>query len=472
MWKTHLQYLIITWYTYTTMNIFSKFIKAVFVVVLMITTSGIVPTVVFAQVTDTERKQLESELAQLQIEIDQKQRELDSQKKNSASLSRDVTLLTTEINQAKLKIQQKNKILQQLGGQITQKNKTIQTLDQKRAAQEESLSQILRKKNQMDDSTLAEILLSKKTISGFLTEVDNLQSINQGIQNSFIAIKNTKNKTTQEKEMLEEKKNEENDVKYQLESQKKQVEVKQDEKERALTISKGQEKNYEAVIADRKKRVAQINARLFELRGQGAIPFGDAYRYAKEASDGTGVRPAFILAILTQESSLGKNVGGCYLTDSSTGAGKRISNGEVIATVMKPSRDVAPFMSITESLGRDPYKTNISCPIKSGSGYSGYGGAMGPSQFIPSTWVMYKSKIASIAGSKQADPWNPEHAIIGTSLLLKDNGAGPQTYTAERNAACKYYSGRSCSGSNEFYGNSVMKIADKLQKDIDFLNAN
>ena len=315
MWKTHLQYLIISWYTYTTMNIFSKFIKAVFVVVLMITTSGIVPTVVFAQVTDTERKQLESELAQLQIEIDQKQRELDSQKKNSASLSRDVTLLTTEINQAKLKIQQKNKILQQLGGQITQKNKTIQTLDQKRAAQEESLSQILRKKNQMDDSTLAEILLSKKTISGFLTEVDNLQSINQGIQNSFIAIKNTKNKTTQEKEMLEEKKNEENDVKYQLESQKKQVEVKQDEKERALTISKGQEKNYEAVIADRKKRVAQNNARLFELRGQGAIPFGDAYRYAKEASDGTGVRPAFILAILTQESSLGKNVGGCYLTD-------------------------------------------------------------------------------------------------------------------------------------------------------------
>ena len=434
--------------------------------------SGIIPLPAFAQVSDTERKQLESELAQLQAEIAQKQKELDSQKKNSASLSNDVALLTSQINKAKLEIIAKNKVLQQLGGQIVQKNKTIQTLDEKRSEQEESLSQILRKKNQIDNSTLAEILLSKKTLSGFLGEVDNLQSINEGIQNSFVAIKKTRQLTAQEKEILEEKKNAENDVKYKLENQKKQVETQQNEKERALTISKGQEKNYEAVIKDRQKRVAQINARLFELRGQGAIPFGDAYRYAKEASGGTGVRPAFILAILTQESSLGKNVGGCYLTDETTGAGKRISTGEVISTVMKPTRDVAPFMQITSSVGRDPYKTNVSCPIKSGGGYSGYGGAMGPSQFIPSTWVLYQSKIASIAGSSKADPWNPEHAIIGTSLLLKDNGAGPQTYTAERNAACKYYSGRSCNGSNEFYGNSVMSIATKLQKDIDFLEAN
>jgi uncharacterized membrane-anchored protein YhcB (DUF1043 family) len=467
MWKTILSKMMKIWYTKVLMKALTHIKSAIvlFIILIIIGT----PITSFAQVTDAERKQLESELAQLQAEINQKQAELDNQKKNSASLSRDVTILTGEINQAKLKIVAKNKILQQLGGQITQKNQTIKTLDEKRSEQEESLAVILRKKNQMDDSTLAEMLLSKKTLSGFLGEVDNLQSINQGIQNSFVAIRSNKNRTTEEREILEEKKIQESDVKYQLETQKKQVETKQDEKERMLTVSKGQEKNYEAVIADRKKRVAQINARLFELRGQGAIPFGDAYRYAKEASAGTGVRPAFILAILTQESSLGKNVGGCYLTDQTTGAGKRISTGEVIPTVMKPSRDVAPFMSITSSLGRDPYKTNISCPIKSGSGYSGFGGAMGPSQFIPSTWVMYKTKIAAIAGGSQADPWNPEHAIIGTSLLLKDNGAGPQTYTAERNAACKYYSGRSCSGSNEFYGNSVLNIATKLQKDIDFL---
>lgn len=441
------------------------------IITLILVVGIVIPTTLFAQSSvDAERAQLESELAQLQAEIKQKEAELAGQKKNSASLSRDVQVLTGEIQKAKLQIVAKNKVLQSLGGQIAQKNQTIQTLDSKRARQEASLSQVLRKKNQLNDATFVELLLSKNTLSGFMGELDNLQSIDQGIQSSFEVIKSTKFRTNQEKEILQEKREAETNVKYQLESQKKQVETKQDEKERMLTISKGQEKNYEKVIADRKKRAAQINARLFALRGQKGIPFKDALRYAKEASAGTGVRPAFILAILTQESNLGKNVGGCYLTDKETGAGKRISTGEQIATVMKPSRDVTPFMSITSALGRDPYSTSISCPIKSGGGYSGFGGAMGPSQFIPSTWRMYASKIASIAGAGVADPWNPEHAIIGTGLLLRDNGASPQTYTAERNAACKYYSGRSCSGSNEFYGNSVMKIADRLQDDIDFLD--
>lgn len=442
--------------------------------ILIIATVIVQPFSVFAQSsTDAEEAQLRSELAQLQAEITQKQKELDGQKKNSASLSKDVSVLTTQIQKAKLEIIAKNKVLSNLTGQIGQKNKTIETLDEKRVRQEKSLSQILRKKNQIDDSSLAELLLSKKTLSGFLGEVDNLQSVDEGIQESFGIIKSNKQKTNQEKEILQEKKEAENNVKYQLETQKKQVEVTQNEKERMLTISKGQEKNYENVIADRKKRVAQINARLFSLRGQKGIAFGDALRYAKEAYDGgSGVRPALVLAILTQESNLGKNVGGCYLSDSTTGAGKRISTGEQIATVMKPTRDVTPFMTITSALGRDPYATSVSCPIKSGGSYSGYGGAMGPSQFIPSTWRMYTSKIASIAGASVGDPWNPEHAIIGTSLLMRDNGASTQTYTAERNAACKYYSGRSCSGSNEFYGNSVMKLADKLQTDIDFLSGN
>jgi membrane-bound lytic murein transglycosylase B len=432
------------------------------------------PFSVFAQSSnDAEEAQLRSELAQLQAEIAQKQAELDGQKKNSASLSKDVSILTTQIQKAKLEIIAKNKVLGNLTGQIGQKNKVIETLDNKRTRQEKSLSQILRKKNQIDDSSLAELLLSRKTLSGFLGEIDNLQSVDQGIQESFGIIKTNKQKTNQEKEILQEKKEAENNVKYQLETQKKQVEVTQNEKERMLVVSKGQEKNYENVIADRKKRVSQINARLFSLRGQKGIAFGDALRYAKEAyNGGSGVRPALVLAILTQESNLGKNVGGCYLSDKDTGAGKRISTGEQIATVMKPTRDVSPFMSITSALGRDPYATSVSCPIKSGGSYSGYGGAMGPSQFIPSTWVLYKSKIASIAGASQADPWNPEHAIIATSLLMRDNGANGQTYTTERNAACKYYSGRACSGSNEFYGNSVMKLADKLQTDIDFLSGN
>lgn len=426
------------------------------------------PMVSLAQVSDAERVQLEKELATLQAEIAQKEKELASQKKNSASLSKDVTVLTSQINKAKLEIQAKNKTLQQLGGQINQKDKTIQTLNTKRSRQEESLSQILRKKYQMDNSTLAEILLSKLTLSGFLGEVDNLQSINEGIQTSFGIIKKTKELTAVEKEALLEKKDQENDVKYQLENQKKTVETTQAEKNRMLSISKGQEKNYEAVIKDRQARAAKIRSRLFELRGQKGIAFGDAYQYALSATKSTGVRPAFVLAILTQESSLGKNVGQCNIGGKSKTWQESMPGPADIAAGKSRRNDEAAFLRITKKLGLNPDTTPVSCPLASG----GWGGAMGPSQFIPTTWEMFETRIAKAAGVNVANPWNPEHAVTATSIYVSDLGANAQTYTSERNAACKYYSGRSCSGSNEFYGNSVMNIAAKLQKDIDFLKDN
>ncbi|MDP2651263.1 MAG: hypothetical protein Q8O98_01580, partial [bacterium] len=49
-------------------------------------------------------------------------------------------------------------------------------------------------------------------------------------------------------------------------------------------------------------------------------------------------------------------------------------------------------------------------------------------------------------------------------LLLRDNGAGAQSYAAERTAACKYYSGRNCSFSPAAtYGNQVMAKANTIK---------
>jgi large subunit ribosomal protein L31 len=45
-----------------------------------------------------------------------------------------------------------------------------------------------------------------------------------------------------------------------------------------------------------------------------------------------------VLAILTQESNLGQNVGQCYLRDNSTGAGVGKNTGTVFQKVMSPTR--------------------------------------------------------------------------------------------------------------------------------------
>jgi membrane-bound lytic murein transglycosylase B len=94
---------------------------------------------------------------------------------------------------------------------------------------------------------------------------------------------------------------------------------------------------------------------------------------------------------------------------------------------------------------------------------------MGPSQFIPSTWELFKDRLGSALGisGDSVNPWNPEHSILATAVYMADLGAGGGGYTAERNAACKYYSGASCSPgrrpSNVFYGDQVMAKAQNIQ---------
>src|SRR6185503_164524 len=136
------------------------------------------------------------------------------------------------------------------------------------------------------------------------------------------------------------------------------------------------------------------------LRDAGSISFGQAYDYALQASRSTGVRPALVLAILMQESSLGVNVGSCYLASLSTGDGVSIKTGAIKPRTMSPTRDVPIFTSLLSRLGRDPLKTQVSCWIAM---YSrglpvGWGGAMGPSQFIPSTWQLFESRIEGVTG--------------------------------------------------------------------------
>ncbi len=432
---------------------------------------GVVP-VAAQQLSDAERTQLEKERSQLLSEIAALESQIQAQKANSASLGRDISVLELEIKKKQTEIAEKNKRIAQLGKNITQKQNTIKSLTDELGREQSSFKQLIRKENALQDYNFIELFFSAQSISAFYEDLDNFNQVKEALTGSAQTIKSVREKTDSEKRQLEEEKNKENDVKYALETDKKQVEQKKGEKNTLLTASKAQEKTYAQVQADKRAKVAAIEARLFNLRDQGAIPFGEAYKMAKAASEKTGVRTAFILATLQQESAMGANVGSCYLTDDVTGSGVKISTGVAVLSVMKPTRDVAPFLEITKALGRDPHKTRVSCPFS-----VGYGGAMGAAQFIPSTWMLFKSRLqtALSLGSGMPDPWNPAHAIMANALYMKDLGASAQTYTAERNAACKYYSGRGCddpSVKNAFYGNAVMGIATKLQADIDLIEGN
>ncbi len=93
----------------------------------------------------------------------------------------------------------------------------------------------------------------------------------------------------------------------------------------------------------------------------------------------------------------------------------------------------------------------------------GWGGAMGPAQFIPSTWIRYEERVRAITGS--ADPWNIKDSFVAAGLHLANNGANRRTPEAEWRAAMIYFAG-TVNLRFRFYGDSVMRIARDLEGDI------
>lgn len=423
---------------------------------------GIENSSVLAQVTSAEeRAQLEAELKALEQEIKEKESILKQQQAQTGTLKKDVSLLTSQIQTAKLKIQAKTIAINKLGQEINQKSKAITDLESELVREKSSLAQLVKRTNELDQKGAAYVLLSAESVSGFYEDLDDFLSIKRSLYASVDKIKQVKSLAEDQKEQLESKKEDELDARSSIDYQKKVVEKSEAEKKTLLKISQTKESEYQKVLAERQKKVTEIKNKLFSFAGGStkAIPFAQAYEYAEAASNKTGVRTAFILAILTQESNLGKNVGTCNR------AGDPPSKSW--QNIMKPTRDLEPFKRITAALGLNPDTTPVSCPIAGG----GYGGAMGPAQFIPSTWETVQDEVAADLGVSLANPWRAQDAIMASAVYLKRRGA-VGSEANERNAACRYYSGRACDGkkpANSFYGNNVMSIARSVQGDIDYL---
>jgi membrane-bound lytic murein transglycosylase B len=413
------------------------------------------------ETVEQREARLKAELAQVEEEQRKTEAVLTQARSESASLQRDVTILNANIKAAKLNIQAKNILIQQLGKDIADKEETISTLDGRIERGHQALAYMLRRTYEYDQTSLPETLLSGNTLAQAFTDVDAYQATSDALQRTFEDIRAVKNQTQTARDALDKRKNSEIDARISIEENKRIVEQNEKEKTSLLTMSRGAERNYETVLATKRARAAQIRAALFSLRDTAAIPFDKALQFANKASASTGVRPAFLLAILTQESALGKNVGSCYLGNTTTGAGVSVKTGNAVANVMKPGRDVEPFTTLMRELGRDPLKTLVSCPQS-----VGYGGAMGPAQFIPSTWALFRSRLERALGKSVPDPWEPQDAFVASATYLGDLGASSGSYTAERNAACRYYSGKPCAprSINMTYGTQVMQKAQTIQE--------
>lgn len=414
--------------------------------------------------SDQDKNYCKKELSQIEAQLADLLEKQKAQQKNTGTLKGDVDYLTSQINALKTKIKARALKIAALRVDIKNKVSKIETLSEKIAREHESLAQLIRNTNEFDEQNMVHLILSDDTVSNFYSDFESYTSIKEAIKDSVDEIRGVKTQTEAEKQELEVKQNAETDAKDELENAQKKVAQSEAEKKQLLAISKEKEAAYQKLAAEKKARADRIRSALFPLAGiSQKIEFGTALIYANEVKNMLGIDPAFLLAILTQESNLGANVGQCYLTNPDTGAGVGKNTGTPFVNVMKPTRDVAPFLEITNALGLNAFQTAVSCPI---AGVAGWGGAMGPAQFIPSTWKLFEARLKNIL-SHFANPWDPRDAFMASGLYLTDLGAVGGSASAQNIAACKYYGsgGSSCS-----YSQSVQKLKTSIQANIDLLS--
>jgi peptidoglycan hydrolase CwlO-like protein len=379
-----------------------------------------------------------------------------------STLQNEITKLKKKISGLQADINQGNVKVKGLNMQISDTQESIDKTTSGIQDSQNQIAGILRSVYQ-EDQKPSFIILLEGNLSDFFSNVAYLEGLNSKVSDLLESTKNLQSYLTGQKSKMDGEVDQLQKTIALQSLQKKQNEQNKAEQDKYLKLTEAQ---YQQQLKNKQaaeQKSAKIKAMLFQVVGVSKVPtFGEALEVAKTVGTMVGVRPAFLLAIISQESAIGRNVGQCVLTDKDTGAGKKVSSGAATIRVMKPTRDVVPFLAITAASGRDPYNTPVSCWItdyRGGVPY-GWGGAMGPAQFIPSTWNLFTDRLTTLLG-KAPDPWAIKDSFTAAALYLSDLGASAQTSAKESNAASRYYGGSSS------YARSVISRATCIQTFVD-----
>ncbi|MBI4159978.1 lytic murein transglycosylase [Candidatus Wolfebacteria bacterium] len=398
---------------------------------------------------DAERRELEAQLAELEGQISDYEKTISQYRKQGSTLQSEIKRLEAQVAKVNLQIKAVNLSLSRLDREIVTTQSQIGETERTLVADRANLTRIIQSLYENDRETLVEVLLKNPQLSDFFADMNHLLAVQDNVRVMIGKITENRRRLVDQKEVLALEREDAVALKTYQAAQRATISKTQSEKATLLKVTKGKESEYQKLLAETKKTAAQIRQQIFKLLGGGELSFEAAFELAKFAEQATGVRAALVLAVLDRESALGKNVGRCSYK-----------------TAMHPARDKPIFLEITKELGLNPEATLVSCANSDGV----YGGAMGPAQFIPSTWEIYKDKIASMTGNNPPSPWRNTDAFMATALYLKDAGAhAGASITEERQAAARYYAGNRWRSYLWTYGERVIAHAKSFQDDIDIL---
>jgi peptidoglycan hydrolase CwlO-like protein len=398
----------------------------------------------FAAIAQDNQQDLQNKIQTLRNQIEQYQNEIYSKSQQEETLQGDVAKLEKEIAKIELQIQETQLVIQNLNIEISGKEAEIASMQKEVDAKKEILVQFMQELYERGETTPIEMALGSETFSDYFSQADSLELFEERAREIYDQFVSLREALKAERDDLVAKKEEQMNLQAMQNDQQSVLDSQKESKSFLL----GQTRNEKQALAD---QIGKLQEQLNALQSLGnPINIDEAIDAAKYASRLTSVAPEFLLGVLRVESGLGTNVGGGrYKTD------------------MNPAQwDI--FRKICRELGIDPDKTPVSrraCyNADSKDGCGGWGGAMGPAQFMPSTWMGYKSKVEKLTGFSPANPWALKDSLVAMGLKLAAvNGVTAGDRKTWAKAAAMYLAGGAWENYS-WYSDRVLSYADGYRK--------
>ncbi len=398
--------------------------------------------------TDMEKRAaVQKNLDQLEQEAQQLDTFIGQTHQETQSLASAKKTLDGEVRRREIEISRLALSLKKTSFEITDKKSGVAELSKKINKSRQGLSASIFLLYSYDEENPLTILLKHTNISSFFRSVDAVDKVQTNIQNSLKNFRDDRTELQKQQQDLEDSEKEQEDLKALQEVERTSLTQKQQEKDQLLK--------------SKQKDIAALRTQLFYLEKTG-VTAETALRVADLAAKRSGIRTAFLLALLEVET--GKQFEDGVLTvgtNLGTGNWKR-DLYQCYINLGKPKNaefEKNAYLKITSSLGLNP----DSMPVSRKPNY-GCGGAMGPAQFIPSTWLNFSDSVAELTGHNPPNPWNPEDAFQAAAIFLARAGATSQTNAGEIAAAKTYISGSAtCTKSIcKYYSNRIIALAQEI----------
>ncbi|MES2985779.1 MAG: peptidoglycan DD-metalloendopeptidase family protein [Patescibacteria group bacterium] len=240
--------------------------------VIMVSVLGVSCTYVYAQtVAPTDAAQLQAQInerarliADLEKEIKAYAELADKSSKEAETLNGYIKGLERQVSSVTLDIKKSQTSIDKSNLEITQLSTEIQGGEEKLVRIRAGLIETIYSQYIADDINVIENFLANRNILSSVQDIDHLQVIQEEMDKLVKDV-------VKEKEVLETNKEGELKKKQELESEKVKLQTKQKsldiakaEQKKELALTKNQEKNYKAILDDKKKKKIAFEKEIFE----------------------------------------------------------------------------------------------------------------------------------------------------------------------------------------------------------------